>query len=85
MHRFISTEHKHAKLDVLYTAQKSIIHQAATMLPTSKNALFPGHSHLLTTGTDEPSLAGVWAIIKLLDHQYWWLAAGGYDLETGHF
>ena len=24
------------------------------------------------------------AIIKVLGHQYWWLA-GGYDLEIGHF
>ena len=28
------------------------------MLATSKNVLFPGHNHLLTTGTDDPSLAG---------------------------
>ena len=54
------------------------------MLATFKNVLFPGHNHLLTTGTDDPSLAGAWAIIKVLDHQYRWLA-GGYDLETGHF
>ena len=48
------------------------------MLDTSKNVLFPGHNHLLTTGTDDPSLAGTRAIIKVLSHQ--WLA-GGYDLE----
>ena len=35
------------------------------MLATSKNALFPGHNHLLTTNTDDPSLAGVRAIIKV--------------------
>ena len=29
---------------------KSTIHQVATMLATSKNVLFPGHNHLLTTG-----------------------------------
>ena len=28
----------------------------ATMLATSKNVLFPGHNHLLTTGADDPSL-----------------------------
>ena len=28
------------------------------MLTTSKSVLFPGHNHLLTTGTDDPSLAG---------------------------
>ena len=36
-----------------------------------------------TTGTDDPSLAGAQAIIKVLDHQYRWLAAGD-DLEIGH-
>ena len=54
------------------------------MLATSKNVLFPGHSHLLTTGTDDPSLAGAQQIIKASGHQYLWVA-GGYDLEIGHF
>ena len=54
------------------------------MLATSKNVLFPGHNHLLTTGTDDPLLAGAWAIIKVSGHHYRWLA-GGYDLEIGHF
>ena len=41
----------------MYTAQKKpTIHQVTTMLATSKNVLFPGHSHLLTTGTDDPSM-----------------------------
>ena len=26
------------------------------MLATSKNVLFPGYNHLLTTGTDDPTL-----------------------------
>ena len=30
------------------------------------------------------SVAGTWAIIKVLGHQHRWLA-GGYDLEIGHF
>ena len=51
---------------------------------TSKNVLFPGHNHLLTTSTDDPSLAGARAIIKVLGHQYQGLASG-YDLEIGHF
>ena len=38
------------------TAQKATIHQVTTMLATSKNVLFPGHNHLLTTGTDDPTL-----------------------------
>ena len=53
------------------------------MLATSENVLFPGHNHLLTSSTDNPSLAGAW-MIKVLRHQYQWLA-GGYDLEIGHF
>ena len=32
------------------------------MLATSKNVLFPGHNHLLATGADEASLAGVQAL-----------------------
>ena len=54
------------------------------MLATSENVIFPGHNHLLTTGTDDLSLAGARGIIKVLGHQYRWLA-GGYDLEIGHF
>ena len=36
--------------------KKATVHQVTTMLATSKNVLFPGHNHLLTTGTDDPSL-----------------------------
>ena len=36
---------------------EATIHQLATMLATSKNVLFPCHNHLLTTGTDDPSLS----------------------------
>ena len=32
--------------------KKATIHQVTTMLATSKNVLFPGHNHLLTTHTD---------------------------------
>ena len=64
--------------------QKATIHQITTMLATSKYVLFPSPNHLLTTGTDDPSLAGAWVIIKVSGQQYWWLA-GGYDLEIGHF
>ena len=56
--------HKQATL-----RKKATIHQVTTMLATSKNVLFPGHNHLLTTGTDDPSLAGAQAIIKVLGHQ----------------
>ena len=50
------------------------------MLSTSKNVLFAGHNHLLTTGADDPSLAGALAIMKVLGPQHQWLT-GGYDLE----
>ena len=36
--------------------KKPTIQQVTTMLATSKNVLFPGHNHLVTTGTDDPSL-----------------------------
>ena len=42
----------------------------------SKNVLLPGHNHLLTTGTDDPLLAGALVIIKVLGHQHWWLDPG---------
>ena len=33
------------------------IHQVTTMIATSKNILFPGHNHLLTTdNADDPTL-----------------------------
>ena len=58
------------------------------MLATSKNVLFLGPNHLLSTGDDDPSLiitfAGTWAIIKVSGHQHQWLA-GGQDLEGFFF
>ena len=36
--------------------KKSTIHQVTTMLAISKIVLFPGHNHLLTTGTDDLTL-----------------------------
>ena len=54
------------------------------IISTSKNVLFPGHNHLLTTGTDNSSPTGARAIIKVSGHQHRWLA-GGYDLEIRHF
>ena len=64
--------------------KKATMYQLTTMLAISKNVLFPGHNHLLTTGADDPSLAGDWAIIKVPGYQHRWLA-GTYDLEIGHF
>ena len=37
--------------------KKATIHQVTTMLTTSKNVLFTGHNHLLTTSADDPSLS----------------------------
>ena len=54
------------------------------MLVMSKNVLFPGHNYLLTTDTDDPSLGGARAIIKVSGHQHR-LLAGGYDLVITHF
>ena len=36
--------------------KKNTINQATTMLATSKNIPFPGHNHMLTTGTDDLTL-----------------------------
>ena len=47
-----STENK-IKLN---TVQKSHYLPGNHMLATSKNVLFPGHNHLLTTGTDDLTL-----------------------------
>ena len=58
--------------------KNTAIHQITTMLDTSKNVLFPGHNHLLTSGADDHSM------IKVNGRQHWWLA-GGYDLEIGLF
>ena len=52
--------------------KKATIRQQTTMLSTSKNVLFPGHNHLLTTIADDPSLI----ITK---------AHGGYLVDRGFF
>ena len=36
--------------------KKATIHRVTIMLATSKKVLFPGHNHLLTTGTDDLTL-----------------------------
>ena len=72
------------KSNEVSTGQKATIHQVTTVLATSKNVLFSGHSHLLTSGTDDSSLTGTQVIIKVSGHQYRWLASA-YDLEIGYF
>ena len=43
-------------MSVYTLRKKASIHLVTTMLATSENVLFPGHSHLQTTSTDEPTL-----------------------------
>ena len=64
--------------------KKATIHQLTTMLATSKNVLFPGHNHLLTTSTDDPTLSLSPEHQRVKGYQYRWLV-GDYDLEIGHF
>ena len=64
--------------------KKNTIHQLTTMVSASKNALFPGHNHLLTTSADDPILWLSHEHQRVKSHQYWWLA-DGYDLEIGQF
>ena len=44
-----------AWLTIFSLREKATIHQAPTMLVTSKKVLFPGHNHLLTTGAEDPT------------------------------
>ena len=48
--------------------KKATIHQVTTMLATSETVLFPGHNHLLTTGTDDCSgnNQSVWPSVLLV-------------------
>ena len=39
-----------------YTGEKATMHQVTTMVATSKNVLYVGHNHLLTTGANDPTL-----------------------------
>ena len=48
--------------------KKATINQVTAMLATSKNVLFPGYNHLLTTGTDDPTL-WLW---PERSHWNWW-------------
>ena len=63
------------------TEQKShYIHKVTTY----KNSLSLGHNHLLTTGTDNPTLWLLPEYQRVKGHQYRWLA-DGYDREIEHF
>ena len=72
--------YQECSINYFLLGKKATIHQ----LTTSKNVLFPGHNHLLTTDADGPSLLlSPLLIIKVSGYLYWWLACG-YDLEIGH-
>ena len=68
-------------LEYVSLRKKATIHQVTTMLGISKNVLYPGHNHLLTTSTDDPRWRSDDKVSVL---QYQWLP-GGYDLEIEHF
>ena len=48
--------------------KKAIIHQVTTMLTISKNVIFQGPNHLLSTGAGDPTL-DAWVIIKVMGYQ----------------
>ena len=47
---------QYPKMLLIYSLGKKATFHQVTMLATSTNVLFPGHNHLLTTGTNDPSL-----------------------------
>ena len=53
-------------------AHKITMYQVNTMLATSENVLFPGHNHLLTTGTDDSTL--------IITRAPAYISAGGYQV-----
>ena len=80
---FVSARETNYDCEASTAQKKPTIHHLTTMLATSKNVLFPGHNHLLTTSTDDPPLASTRAIIKASGQKYRWLV-GGCNLEIGH-
>ena len=71
------------------TGKEATIQQLTTMLAASKNILFSGRDHLLTTGTDDQTLYYRlrW---RLGNNQKCQVIstgglAGGYNLEIGQF
>ena len=63
--------------------KNATIHQVTIMLVPSKNVLFPGSNHLLTTGADDSTLWLLPQCPLMKGHQHWWFA-GVYNLEKGH-
>ena len=71
-------------LELITPCKKATIYQLTTMLDTSITVLFSGHNHLLTTSNDDLFPTGARVVIKVLGHQYQFLA-GYYNLEIVHF
>ena len=63
--------------------KRATILQVTTILITSKNVLFPGYNHLITTGADDLTLLLLPEPQWVRGPQYRWLV-GGYDLEIIH-
>ena len=51
---------------IFHCAKMPLNHHVTTMLATSKNVLFPGHNHLLTTGADDSTLIITQAPARLI-------------------
>ena len=51
----LSDDVQDMQMENLHSA-KATIHKVTTMLPISKNVLFPGQNHLLTTNTEDLTL-----------------------------
>ena len=70
--KYILKSHEMAMLlcviAIVHSVQKITIHQVTTMLVTSENVIFVGHNHLLTIGTDDPTL---WLSPKCLSKNTW--------------
>ena len=62
------TRYKHS---YMHCTKKATIHHVTTMLVTSKNVIFPGYNHLLTTGTDDPTLWLSPERWRVKGHEYW--------------
>ena len=69
-------------MHIFTQVKKPAIHQVTTILATqSKNVIFPGPNHQLTTGADDPLLyfsppLELRQYSKVSGHQHCWLAVG---------
>ena len=60
--------------------KKGTIHQVTSVLGTSKIVLFPGHNHLLTTSSDDPTLYHPAQFLEVASMVVtWWIVALFYN------